>query len=75
MISSLPTYSWGSLRLRRHIRMSALIAVGLIGAALISAPWPTLSVGAVVYVLMMPFSIRGYARIKRQRVAATHPAE
>ena len=70
MVSSLPTYSWGSLRLRRHIRMGALIAVGLIGSALMVATWATLSVGVVVYLFTMPFSIRSYARIKRQRETA-----
>jgi CDP-diacylglycerol--serine O-phosphatidyltransferase len=75
MISSLPTYSWGVLRVRRHIRMGALIAIGLIGGALMVATWATLSVGVVAYVLLMPFSVRSYARIKRQRAAATPRAE
>jgi CDP-diacylglycerol--serine O-phosphatidyltransferase len=70
MVSSLPTYSWGSLRVRRHVRMGALIAVGLIGAALITATWATLSLGVLVYLLMLPFSVRSYARIKRQRETA-----
>ena len=75
MVSSLPTYSWGSLRVRRHIRMGALIAIGLIGSALMVATWATLSVGAAVYVLSMPFSVRSYARIKRQRATAAPRAE
>jgi CDP-diacylglycerol--serine O-phosphatidyltransferase len=70
MISALPTYSWSSMRVRRHVRMSALIVVGLIGSALISAPWATLSVGVVIYVLSVPFSVRSYARIRRQRETA-----
>jgi CDP-diacylglycerol--serine O-phosphatidyltransferase len=70
MVSSLPTYSWGSLRVRRHFRMGALIGIGLVGAALFNAPWATLSVGVIVYLLMMPLSIRSYARVKRRRAAA-----
>ena len=75
LVSSLPTYSWGSLRVRRHIRMGALIGIALLGAALISAPWATLSVGVVAYVVMMPLSVRSYARVKRRRAAAERPAE
>lgn len=75
MVSSLPTYSWGSLRVRRHIRMEVLIAVGLLGAALIEATWATLSVGVVVYILLMPLSIRSYARVKQRRAAAARPDE
>jgi CDP-diacylglycerol--serine O-phosphatidyltransferase len=75
LVSSLPTYSWGSLRVRRHIRMEALIAIGLLGAALIEATWATLSVGVIVYLLLMPLSIRSYARVKRRRAAAARPDE
>jgi CDP-diacylglycerol--serine O-phosphatidyltransferase len=74
MVSSLPTYSWGSLRVRRHIRMGALIVIALMGAALISAPWATLSVGVVVYALLMPFSVRSYSRVRQRRAAAAPPA-
>ena len=39
----------------------------MLGAALISAPWATLTVVTVAYIASIPFSIRGYARIKRSR--------
>lgn len=70
MISSLATFSWSSLRLRRHVRLEALAIVGLLGAALLSAPWATLSVISVLYLLAIPFGIRSYARVRRQRAAA-----
>ena len=41
---------------------------GLCGA-LISAPFPTLSVAALLYAVMIPFSIVSYAKVKRQRAA------
>jgi CDP-diacylglycerol---serine O-phosphatidyltransferase len=67
MASSVATYSWGSLRLRRGIRFGALAVIALIGGALVSAPWPTLSIIAIGYLLSIPFGVRSYARIKRQR--------
>jgi CDP-diacylglycerol--serine O-phosphatidyltransferase len=69
MISNLATYSWGSLRLRRHIRLGAIVVIALFGAALLSAPWETLSAAAILYALLIPFSISAYARIRRQRAA------
>lgn len=69
MISNLATFSWSSLRLRREARLGALVAVALIGGALFSAPWATLSVVAILYALSIPFSVRSYARVKRQRAA------
>lgn len=74
MVSSIATYSWSSLKLRRNIRFEAIVVIVALGAALISAPWQTLSVACVLYLLTMPFSMRAYARVRRQRAAgATAP--
>ena len=67
MISSLPTYSWSSIRIRRDWRLFALAGVALLGAALIVAPWQTLLAVAVLYLLMIPFGLASYARVKRRR--------
>jgi CDP-diacylglycerol--serine O-phosphatidyltransferase len=79
MVSNLATFSWGSLKLRSHVRFGALVIIALIGGALLTAPWPTLSVAALLYAAMIPFSIASYDRVKRQRAAAawreSRPAE
>ncbi|OYY72198.1 phosphatidylcholine/phosphatidylserine synthase [Sphingomonas sp. 28-63-12] len=67
MVSSMATYSWSSLKLRSSIRFEAIAVVVLLGAALVSAPWHTLTFICIAYLLSMPFSIRGYARIRRLR--------
>jgi len=67
MISSIATYGWSSLRLRRNIRFEALAIIVAIGAALVSAPWPTLAGLCVVYLALIPFSAASYRRIRRQR--------
>jgi CDP-diacylglycerol--serine O-phosphatidyltransferase len=70
MISSIPTYSWASLRIRREWRMLALVGVALLGAALIVAPWETLLAAAGFYLVMIPFGLSSYARVRRRREAA-----
>ena len=70
MISNLATFSWTSFRLRRHVRLWVLVVIALIGGALFSAPWPTLSVFALLYALSIPFSMSSYAKVRRQRAAA-----
>jgi CDP-diacylglycerol--serine O-phosphatidyltransferase len=67
MISSLPTYSWSSIRIRRSWRLFALAGIALLGAALIVSPWPTLLVLAVLYLVMIPFAVAGYAQVRRRR--------
>jgi CDP-diacylglycerol--serine O-phosphatidyltransferase len=74
MISSLPTYSWSSIRIRRDWRLFALAGVALFGAALIVAPWPTLLALAALYLLMIPAALASYARVKRRRGALARRA-
>ena len=69
MISNLATFSWGSLRLRSHVRLGALVVIALIGGALLSAPWFTLSVAAILYAGLIPFSILSYGKVKKLRAA------
>jgi CDP-diacylglycerol--serine O-phosphatidyltransferase len=69
MVSSLPTFSWSSLRLRRNVRFEALALVVVIFAALVTAPWLTLSAIALTYLATLPFSVAGYAKIKRLRAS------
>ena len=66
MISSVATYSWSSLRIRRSSRLLAIAGIGLLGAALVTAPWITLLVIAVIYLAMIPFSMAGYSKAKRR---------
>ena len=70
MISSIPTFTWSSIRIRRSWRIMALAGVALLGAALISEPWLTLLAISAVYLAMLPFSIAAYARVKQRRAAS-----
>jgi CDP-diacylglycerol---serine O-phosphatidyltransferase len=70
MISSLPTFSWSSIRIRSGLRLFALAGVALLGAALIRAPWITLLAVATLYLAMLPFAFASYQRVKRRRAAS-----
>ena len=70
MISSLPTYSWSSLRIRREWRLFTLAGIAVLGAALLTATWYTLLAIASLYLLMIPIACASYARVKRRRATA-----
>jgi CDP-diacylglycerol--serine O-phosphatidyltransferase len=74
MISSLPTYSWASIRVRRGWRLFALAGIALLGSALIVAPWLTLLIVGGVYLAVIPFGLLSYQRVKRRRAAAASRA-
>jgi CDP-diacylglycerol---serine O-phosphatidyltransferase len=65
MISSLATFSAASLRLRQRIRFEAVVVLVVIAAALVAAPWPALTVVALLYLATIPFSVRAYRRVRR----------
>jgi CDP-diacylglycerol--serine O-phosphatidyltransferase len=73
MISSIPTFSWTSIRIRRGWRLIALAGVALLGAALINEPWITLLLVSLLYLALLPFSMASYARVRQRREASTVP--
>lgn len=73
MVSSLATYSWKSLRLRRNVRFEALVVVAILLAALVTVPWQTLTLVCVAYLATLPFSIRAYRRTTQPPAAAPKP--
>jgi CDP-diacylglycerol---serine O-phosphatidyltransferase len=75
MISSLPTFSWTSIRIRRGWRLFALAGVALFGAALLNEPWWTLLAISVVYLALLPFSFASYSRVKQRRAAKAVPVQ
>ncbi len=70
LISTLPTWSWGKLRIRPEWRLFALAFVAIVAGGLFSAPWMTLSLIAVAYAISILFSINAYAKVRR-RIAAS----
>ena len=74
MISSVPTYTWSSIRIRSGWRLFALAGVALLGAALINEPWITLLTISVIYLALLPFSMASYAQVKRRRATQAGPA-
>ena len=74
MISSVPTFTWGSIRIRRGLRLFALAGVALLGVALIETPWITLLAVSAIYLALVPFSMAAYGRVKRRRATVAAPA-
>ena len=74
MVSSLASFSWTSLKLRRTVRFEALALVVFVGAAAVNAPWETATVACLLYLLALPFSVASYARVRRLRASAASGA-
>ena len=67
MISNIATLSWTSLRPSRNIRLEVILLVAIAFGALLSEPWWTLAAISVVYLLLIPYGMWKYARLRRLR--------
>ena len=64
MISSLATFSWKALRIRRSIRLEVIAIAGLLAALLLTVPWLTLLAISGLYVALIPLGIASYRKIR-----------
>ncbi|NCP13993.1 MAG: CDP-diacylglycerol--serine O-phosphatidyltransferase [Sphingomonadales bacterium] len=72
MISNMATLSWGSLRPRRSIRLPLIAFTALAFAALLVEPWWTMAAISIFYLVLMPYGLVKYGRIKRRRALDRH---
>ncbi len=63
MISAIPTFSMKGLRIPQRYVVFVLLGVGATAAALVSAPWATLSVVGLAYIIPIPFPARRYKEL------------
>ena len=70
MISNMATLSWAAVRPRKGIRLGLIALVTLGFAALLLEPWWTLTALSAGYLVLMPYALFKYGRIKRRRAQA-----
>ncbi len=66
MASKLPTYSFKQVKVPQAAILPILVAFGVFLALLTVAPWRTLTMVGVIYLLSFPLSVRSYLRLKAE---------
>lgn len=66
MVSRIPTWSSKQIKIPAKMAMPMLALVAVIIAALIQAPWPTLTIMSLTYIATIPFSIRHFRKIVKE---------
>jgi CDP-diacylglycerol--serine O-phosphatidyltransferase len=69
MVSTLPTWSFKNFRVPRAAILPLLLGVGLYCALLVAEPWAALAAGGLIYLGMLPLSLRSYIRLKQEAEA------
>ena len=66
MVSRIPTWSSKQIKIKAKMITPVLALSALIIAAIIQAPWPSLTIMGTAYILSIPFSIRHFKKIVRE---------
>ncbi|WP_137181390.1 phosphatidylcholine/phosphatidylserine synthase [Roseomonas sp. AR75] len=74
MVSTLPTWSFKNFKIRREMVLPLLLGVGLFVALLVAEPWAALAAAGIIYLGMLPFSVRSYLALKAEAEALIEDA-
>jgi CDP-diacylglycerol--serine O-phosphatidyltransferase len=69
MVSTLPTWSFKNFKVPREAILPLLLGVGAFMAFLVAEPWAALAVAGMIYLGMLPFSVKSYLRLKDEAEA------
>ena len=64
LVSTLPVWSFKNFKVPGHYVLPLLLGVGTFAAVLVADPWAALAAGGLIYVGMLPFSLRSFRRLR-----------
>lgn len=66
MVSRIPTFSTKRIKMPAKFGMPALAIAAVLIAALLHAPWLTMTIAAVFYMASIPFSVRTFRALQKE---------
>lgn len=75
MVSPIPTFSFKKVKLRPGLILPMMLIAALLASSIVSAPWLTLSVVLLAYLISMPFSWRMEKRMRANQPDADTEAQ
>ncbi len=73
LVCTLPVWSFKHLRLPAGVALPVLLGTGVFAALLVANPWAALASAGVVYLALLPLSLRAYRRHRRAAAAGHQP--
>jgi CDP-diacylglycerol--serine O-phosphatidyltransferase len=65
LVSTLPVWSFKNFKVPAEYVLPTLLGTGLFAALLVADPWAALAAAGLLYVGLLPFSVRSYRRLRR----------
>jgi CDP-diacylglycerol--serine O-phosphatidyltransferase len=69
LVSSLPVWSFKNFKVPAEFVLPLFVGTGLFVALMFADPWAALAAGGVIYLLMLPFGVRSFRRLRREAEA------
>ncbi len=68
-VSSLPVWSFKNFKVPAEFVLPLLLGTGLFVALMFADPWAALAAGGLIYLGMLPFSVRSFRRLRQEAEA------
>jgi CDP-diacylglycerol---serine O-phosphatidyltransferase len=75
LVSTLPIWSFKNFKVPAHYVLPLLLGTGVYTAVLIADPWLALAAGGLIYLGMLPLSVRSFRRLRREAEALRDEGE
>jgi CDP-diacylglycerol--serine O-phosphatidyltransferase len=69
LISTLPVWSFKNFKVPAEYVLPVLLGTGTYAAFLVADPWAALAAAGLIYLIMLPFSVRSFHRLKAEAEA------
>jgi CDP-diacylglycerol---serine O-phosphatidyltransferase len=66
LVSTLPVWSFKNFKVRAEYVLPVMLGTGTFAALLVADPWAALAAGGLIYLGMLPFSVRSFRRLRRE---------
>jgi CDP-diacylglycerol--serine O-phosphatidyltransferase len=75
LVSTLPIWSFKNFKVPTEYVLPVLLGTGAYAAVALADPWAALAGGALLYLAMLPFSVRSFRRLRREAEAPRDDAD
>ncbi len=69
LVSTLPVWSFKNFKVPAEYVLPLMLGIGTFTALLVADPWAALAAAGLIYLGMLPFSLRSYHRLQRDALA------
>jgi CDP-diacylglycerol---serine O-phosphatidyltransferase len=66
LVSTLPVWSFKNFKIPAEYVLPLLLGTGIFAALLVADPWAAFAAGGLIYLVMLPFSVRSFRRLRRE---------